>query len=373
VSSPEARSQAALAGRRSASLLIVATVAAGVALYFAQEIFIPIALGLVFTALLRPVVRALSRFRIPAPATATLVVLSCVGVFAASVFLFSRPVRAWVNEAPKTLAAARGKLEKLRRPIKQVSQAVEKVQKEVTGAEEKAKPAQAAAPASSPAIPAFVGRVFATTTGILGALLQTIVIVFLLLATGDLFTRKLAAVMSKPVTGTAESTVGAAEAVMRRYLIVTALINAGQGLVIIPVMMLIGMPNPALWGLLTFVFEFLPYIGALFMVVALSITGFATFDSLGHDINHSEQCGEPLRLRQRFTGEPVSCSPRCPGRMVSVGSSRSVRGGAAACRRESLCRPLRSGLTARNYPGRVRGGASHPRAEGTCHLTRSYL
>jgi predicted PurR-regulated permease PerM len=282
VSSPEARSQAALAGRRSASLLIVATVAAGVALYFAQEIFIPIALGLVFTALLRPVVRALSRFRIPAPATATLVVLSCVGVFAASVFLFSRPVRAWVNEAPKTLAAARGKLEKLRRPIKQVSQAVEKVQKEVTGAEEKAKPAQAAAPASSPAIPAFVGRVFATTTGILGALLQTIVIVFLLLATGDLFTRKLAAVMSKPVTGTAESTVGAAEAVMRRYLIVTALINAGQGLVIIPVMMLIGMPNPALWGLLTFVFEFLPYIGALFMVVALSITGFATFDSLGH-------------------------------------------------------------------------------------------
>jgi predicted PurR-regulated permease PerM len=284
VSSPEARSQAALAGRRSASLLIVATVAAGVALYFAQEIFIPIALGLVFTALLHPVVSVLSRFRIPAPATATLVVLSCVGVFAASVFLFSRPVRAWVNDAPKTLAAARGKLEKLRRPIKQVSQAVEKVQKEVTGAEEKAKPAQAAAPVSNPAIPAFVGRVFATTTGILGTLLQTIVIVFLLLATGDLFTRKLAAVMPKPVTGTAEGTVDAAEAVMRRYLIVTALINAGQGLVVIPVMMLIGMPNPALWGLLTFVFEFLPYIGALFMVVALTITGFATFDSLGHTL-----------------------------------------------------------------------------------------
>jgi predicted PurR-regulated permease PerM len=30
------------------------------------------------------------------------------------------------------------------------------------------------------------------------------------------------------------------------------------------------------------VFEFLPYIGALFMVAALTITGFATFDSLGH-------------------------------------------------------------------------------------------
>ena len=284
MSSPEARNQAALAGRHSASLLIVATVAAGFALDFAQEIFIPIALGLLFAALFRPVVRVLSRFQIPVPATATLVVVICLGVFGTSVFLLFRPVKAWVSEAPRTLAAARGKLEQLRRPIKQVSQAVEQVQKEVTGGGEKSKQAQAAAPPSSPAIPPFVGRVFATTTGVLGTLLSTIVIVFLLLATGDLFARKVAAVMPKPVTGTAEGAVDAAEAVMRRYLVVTALINAGQGLVVALVMMLIGMPNPALWGLLTFVFEFLPYIGALFMVVALTITGFATFDSVGHTL-----------------------------------------------------------------------------------------
>ena len=284
MSSPEARNQAALAGRHSASLLIVATVAAGFALDFAQEIFIPIALGLLFAALFRPVVRVLSRFQIPVPATATLVVLICLGVFGTSVFLLFRPVKAWVSEAPRTLAAARGKLEQLRRPIKQVSQAVEQVQKEVTGGGEKSKQAQAAAPPSSPAIPPFVGRVFATTTGVLGTLLSTIVIVFLLLATGDLFARKVAAVMPKPVTGTAEGAVDAAEAVMRRYLVVTALINAGQGLVVALVMMLIGMPNPALWGLLTFGFEFLPYIGALFMVMALTITGFATFDSVGHTL-----------------------------------------------------------------------------------------
>lgn len=282
MSSPEARNQAAVAGRRSASLLIVATVAAGYALDFAQEIFIPIALGLLLAALFRPVVRVLSRSKIPAPATATFVVLICLGVFGTSVFLLFRPVKAWISEAPATLAAARGKLEKLRRPIKQVSQAVEQVQKEVTGGEEKSKQAPATAPPSTPAIPPFVGRVFATTTGILGTLISTIVIVFLLLATGDLFTRKLAAVMPKPVTGTAEAAVDDAEAVMRRYLVVTALINAGQALVIALVMLLIGMPNPALWGLLTFVFEFLPYIGALFMVVALTITGFAAFDSLGH-------------------------------------------------------------------------------------------
>lgn len=268
----------------STSLAIIAVVAAGAALFFAQEIFIPIALGLLFTALFRPIVRGLGEARVPAPLIATLVVLGCLGLLGAGVFFLSRPVRAWVNEAPKTLSAARGKLEKLRRPIKQVSQAVEKAQEQVTGekkpTEEKG---QATAPATTGAgIPPFLGRVFATTAGILGTLLQTVVIVFLVLATGDLFNRKLAAIMPRPVTGTAEQTIEQAESVVRRYLVVTALINLGQGVLVAVAMWLIGIPTPTLWGVLTFFFEFLPYIGALFMVIALSVTGLATFDSIGH-------------------------------------------------------------------------------------------
>jgi predicted PurR-regulated permease PerM len=268
----------------STSLAIIAVVAAGAALFFAQEIFIPIALGLLFTALFRPIVRGLGEARVPAPLIATLVVLGCLGLLGAGVFFLSRPVRALVNEAPKTLSAARGKLEKLRRPIKQVSQAVEKAQEQVTGekkpTEEKG---QATAPATTGAgIPPFLGRVFATTAGILGTLLQTVVIVFLVLATGDLFNRKLAAIMPRPVTGTAEQTIEQAESVVRRYLVVTALINLGQGVLVAVAMWLIGIPTPTLWGVLTFFFEFLPYIGALFMVIALSVTGLATFDSIGH-------------------------------------------------------------------------------------------
>jgi predicted PurR-regulated permease PerM len=268
----------------STSVAIVAVVAAGAALFLAQEIFIPIALGLLFTALFRPVVRGLSEARVPAPLTATLVVVGCLGLLGAGVFFLSRPVGTWVNEAPKTLSDARGKLEKLRRPIKQVSQAVEKAQEQVTGetkpAEEKG---QTRAPATTGAgIPPFVGRVFATTAGILGTLVSTVVILFLVLATGDQFNRKLAAIMPRPATGTAEQTIEQAESVVRRYLVVTALINLGQGVLVAVAMWLIGIPTPPLWGVLTFFFEFLPYIGALFMVIALTVTGLAAFDSIGH-------------------------------------------------------------------------------------------
>lgn len=274
---------------RSASLAIIAIVAGTAALYFAQEVFIPTLLGLLFTAVFRPLVPALAGIRIPPPVTATLVVLGCLGLFGGGVFFLARPVKDWVSEAPKTLAAAREKLDKFRRPIKQVSQAVEKAQQEVTGGGEQ--PGRQQAPTQAPtqpsssssglAIPPVVGRVFATTTGILTTLLEAIVIVFLILATGDLFTRKIVAVMPKPVTGTAESTVQDAEAVVRRYLIVTALINLGQGVLVALAMWVIGMPTPPLWGVLTFFFEFLPYIGALFMIISLTITGLATFEGIG--------------------------------------------------------------------------------------------
>ena len=269
-------------GTASSSLTILALVVGAAALYFAQEVFVPIALGLLFTAMVRPLVRLLGSISIPAPVSATLVVLGFLAVLGAGVFFLAHPLRTWVSEAPKTLQAARGKLDKLRRPIKQVSQAVQKAQQEVTGERQppQGQP-QAAASSSSPAVPPFVGRVFTTTAGILSTLLQTIVVVFLLLATDNLFTRKAAAVMPKPAIGTAEQTIEKAEAVVRRYLLVTAVINLGQGVLVALAMWLIGMPTPLLWGLLTFFFEFLPYVGAFFMVISLTVTALAAFEGVG--------------------------------------------------------------------------------------------
>jgi predicted PurR-regulated permease PerM len=235
-----------------------------------------------FAALFRPVVQTLGEARIPAPITATLVVLGCLGLLGLGGFFLARPIRSWMNEAPKTLAAARGKLEKLRKPIKQVSQAVEQAQQQVTGEEKPPAQAPGTAGTPGPGIPSIAGRVFATTAGVLGTLIQTVVILFLILATGDLLHRKLAAIMPKPATGTAEQAIDRAESVVRRYLVVTAIINLGQGVLVALAMWLIGVPTPPLWGVLTFFFEFLPYIGALFMVVALTVTGLATFDSVGH-------------------------------------------------------------------------------------------
>jgi predicted PurR-regulated permease PerM len=46
-------------------------------------------------------------------------------------------------------------------------------------------------------------------------------------------------------------------------------------------MWLLGMPSPVLWGMLTVLLEFIPYLGGMTMVLLLTLMGLATFDTLG--------------------------------------------------------------------------------------------
>ena len=64
-------------------------------------------------------------------------------------------------------------------------------------------------------------------------------------------------------------------------MLVTALINLGQGALVGLTMWLVGLPNPALWGLLTFALEFIPFLGGAAMMILLALAGLATFDGIG--------------------------------------------------------------------------------------------
>jgi predicted PurR-regulated permease PerM len=69
-----------------------------------------------------------------------------------------------------------------------------------------------------------------------------------------------------------------AERVVARYMVANAFINAGQGVLVAIAMWLIHLPNPVLWGGLTFVMEFVPYLGAATMLILLTLAGLASFE-----------------------------------------------------------------------------------------------
>jgi predicted PurR-regulated permease PerM len=124
---------------------------------------------------------------------------------------------------------------------------------------------------------------FGTTATLVAGLTEVLLLLYLLLASGDLFLRKLVEVL--PVFREKRTAVAVTEQVQQavtQYILTTLMINVGQGLVVGLALWGLGMPSPWLWGGLTVVLEFIPYLGATGMLLLLTVAAFSQFDALGH-------------------------------------------------------------------------------------------
>jgi predicted PurR-regulated permease PerM len=329
---------------RSIALGVLAVVAAGVALRLAAEVLVPIAISLLLFALFRPLVRRLQRWHVPATLSAIALVLGLVGLLFGIGAAFAQPLQEWTELAPKSIAAARTKLEGVARKFPfstfgggsssagaQGSSGGAAGQPSTGGASgaqphprSSGLPAAAQRSAGSAAAgganrageaPAggagvnggggagasggggggasgdggkspmmgVLAKVFGTTASLISTAVEVLLLLCFLLAAGDRLRDKVKkAIHGAGDRATAVQVAEEIEAVVSRYVVATALINLGQGLVVGLVMWALGMPTPALWGLMTFIVEFIPYLGAMVVITLLTLVGLATFGNLGH-------------------------------------------------------------------------------------------
>ena len=109
------------------------------------------------------------------------------------------------------------------------------------------------------------------------------VLLYFLLASGDLFLRKLVNVL--PSFRDKKRAVEMAREMERQistYLFTVTLINLGVGVAVGTGVALLGMPNPILWGFLACVLTYVPYLGAAVGISILALASVLTFDDLGH-------------------------------------------------------------------------------------------
>ena len=246
------------------------------ALALGRAFFIPIALALCFQALLTPVVRGLGRLRIPAPAGAAIVVLGVLAVLVVGGWALSGPASEWVDKAPANIATARRKLREIGRPLDRLTAAAEGT----PAVNPPAAPPVQSAPA--PVMPSLFAQLLGRATTVVAGLLEVIVLVYLMLAAGNMLFRKLVKLLPAPDDlRTATDILNRTESIVANYLTITALINVGQGIAVGLAMWAIGMPDPFIWGVVTFVLEFIPYLGGVIIVGLLLIDGFSVFAGLG--------------------------------------------------------------------------------------------
>ena len=262
---------------RSLGLTVLSILALLYTLFFARDFLLPIVIALLLDLLFSPVVRAFTRVGIAAPLGAAAVVLGLLALVSLGAYELSTPIERWVAEAPATLAKAESRMKKLTKPLERVRKTAEQVETATS---------TVAPPKATEVVvrgPGLVARVFGTTQRFVAGSLEVLILLYFLLAAGDLFLQKLVKVL--PQLGdkrTAVQIARKAESSISTYLITAIAVNVGEGILVAIVMYFVGLPNPALWGALVALLEFVPYLGAVTSVFVLTVAGLTTFDSVTH-------------------------------------------------------------------------------------------
>lgn len=274
---PDAHVEATLSGTPGFAIKGLFVLALFYTFYFARSFLLPVVLALLLTLILYPTVRWLKRLSIPEPLGAAIVVLSLSGMLGAALYQLFEPASDWLSKMPRVTEQIERKLSNLRKSMKEVSQAAQKVEAltNVDGASAQ-RPREVVARE-----PSLMGKVLAGTQNMLISAGATLVLLFFLLASGDLFMRKLVRVL--PTLTDKKKAVALARTIqtaMAQYLFTITCINFALGGATALLMYWLGMPNPLLWGVMVALFNFVPYIGAAVSGVVLTVVAFVTFADL---------------------------------------------------------------------------------------------
>ena len=256
-------------------LLAVLTV-----LYLARDLILPIVAALILSLVFLPLVRGLRKMFIPTPLGAGLVVLALLAGLVGGIYNLAEPASEWLDKAPKSLREIDSKLRTVTGSVSSVANATAQVQditeKLTSGGEVKKKPREVIVRE-----PKMAGAFFYSARNFTVSIISTLVLLYFLLASGDLFLRKTIAVTPKfSDKKRAVDIAQKVEAAVSRYLFTVAFINVCLGCAVALAMYLLDVPNPILWGVMVAALNFIPYIGDIISFSVLTIVGLLTFDQL---------------------------------------------------------------------------------------------
>jgi predicted PurR-regulated permease PerM len=278
----------------SRPLSIIAAAVVIACLYFARVVFIPVALALLVSLLLTPVIIFLETIKLPRVFAILLVVVSFVGLAGVIGWESSQQFIELTNQLPAYKSNLDDKIRALRgsrsQSLNKAAATVNDLEKEVATAVPGSPPTNetekpAAKPGSSPAQPLTVQVVppanpLESVVQMLGPLATAAIVIvftiFMLMGREDLRNRFIRLAGGGHLAVLTQALDDATRRI-HRYLLLQLMVNVAYGLVIGVGLHLIGIPHASLWGVGAAVLRFLPYIGppaSALMPIVLSLAVF---------------------------------------------------------------------------------------------------
>ena len=276
---------------RSLSLVVLALLGSLFVLRWASAVFIPLLLGVLFSYALSPVVDWMQRWHVPRALGAAVLMVAIVASAGSVVYSLSDDAASLIESLP----VAAQKLRQSVRARRGAAQgAIATVQKAATQLEQAAEDSGAAKPAASPGVtrvqverPRFDIKdyLWSGTVGLIGLLGQMLIVAFItyfLVASGDVFRRKLVKIAG-PTFSKKKITLQALDEItgqIQRYLLVQLFTSTLVGLATWFAFWWMGLEHAAVWGVAAGVLNLIPYIGSIVVAAASAMVSFLQFGTL---------------------------------------------------------------------------------------------
>ena len=306
----------AIPGWQLALVILTGTVVGVVVvtcLYWAQTVFIPVALAVFLTFLLAPLVAVLQRRGLRRLPSVLLVVMLAAAVLGGVVWLITAQVTSLAGEVPKYTEHIKSKVKTLRSLSQgSVTSRLEKMIHEITGvwnqpaASQEGEDGDKSADTASqkpttkdgdkppvtasekpttvvlePESPTWLARMPALLSSLLetlaGLALALVLVVFMLLKREDLRNRLIRLVSRGQITVMTKALDDAGQRISR-FLLMQLIVNATVGLSVGLGLLALGVQYAFLWGFLAAVLRYIPYIGVWVAALSPIILSLAMFE-----------------------------------------------------------------------------------------------
>jgi len=285
---------------RNLALTVMAALAVMLVLQYAQSVLVPIVLGVLISYGLAPFVGALNRLRIPRAFGAAVAVMLLLGGLGLGIYTLSDQAMAIVTDIPTAAQRIRdrvrthrtnsgGALEKVQRAATEIDRAAQEAstpsaaERELAATERKNTGVQKVEVVQPPFRAS--DYLWSGGVGLLGFAGQFVLVLFLVyffLVTGDLYKRKLVKIggstlSEKKITVQILDDINLQiESFMRVQVFTSLVVAVATGISL----WWLGVDHPIIWGILSGIFNSIPYLGPIIVTAGLGVVSFMQFDDL---------------------------------------------------------------------------------------------
>lgn len=240
----------------------------------AKNFLVPVVLAFLLSMVFAPIRRFFDRRGVHSVLSSLVIVLLLLCSMFAMVTALALPVTQWIENASQIQSEIETKLTSVSGPLDSLYRANERL----NGLADKSSKVEKVELEQTDA----VTKTFMSAPTVLAQVVFTLVLLLFLLASGDMFYEKIVHVMPTfRDKKRAMRIVHNIERKLSRYLFTIVVVNACLGIAVGLEMWLFGMPSPMVFGVLAFLLNFIPYLGALVGIAVAGAVALVSFDWIG--------------------------------------------------------------------------------------------